>query len=229
MTSSFGSIKIARELRSKGYSYVEIARECHIAKSTAHSWTKKIKLSLIIQNQLKDKLRKAREKALLANTTKRLHVKEELVRNSESTIDKITLTKEIKKLVCAIFLWTEGGKLVGSHVSFMNSDSLMIMLFLKLFRESFDLDEKKLRALVHIHSYHNDIEVKKYWSEATAIPLTQFTKSYKKPNTRKRIRDNYQGCIRINYYDYKIALELRFLYNIFARTLLNKGRSSTVE
>ncbi len=95
----------------------------------------------------------------------------------------------------------------------MNSDPNLIELFMKLIRLSFDLDEKKFRAMVHIHNYHNNDEVIKYWSAITNIPKLQFSKSYLKQNTEKRIRDGYMGCLRIRYYDYRIALELRAYYN----------------
>ena len=47
----------------------------------------------------------------------------------------------------------------------MNSDPMMIAVFMNQLRSSFDLDENKLRALVHIHDYNNDNEIKEFWSE----------------------------------------------------------------
>lgn len=96
----------------------------------------------------------------------------------------------------------------------------MVKTFLKLLRSTFILDEKKFRALVHIHEYHNEKEIKAFWSKVTGIPLTQFNKSYLKTHTKKIIRKNYKGTISIRYYDYKIALELSFIYNIFAKKLI---------
>jgi len=95
----------------------------------------------------------------------------------------------------------------------------MVVTFLKLLRDSFKIDEKKLRAMVHIHEYHNEKQILDYWSKMINIPLKQFTKSFKKPHTGKRARKNYKGSIRIRYYDYKIALELRSIYNTFVGVL----------
>ena len=97
----------------------------------------------------------------------------------------------------------------------MNSDLKMIAVFMKLLRSSFKLDENKLKALVHIHDYHNDNEIKQFLTKITGIPVSKFSKSYLKTNTKIRIRDGYQGCLRIRYYDSKIALELRSIYNTF--------------
>jgi len=95
----------------------------------------------------------------------------------------------------------------------------MVATFVKLIRNSYRLDESKFRVLIHIHEYHDESGIKDFWSKITNIPLTQFSKSYKKSNTGKRTRNNYMGTIRIRYYDYKIALELRSLYNTFVRVI----------
>lgn len=96
---------------------------------------------------------------------------------------------------------------------------MMVKMFVKLLRLSFPIDEKKLRAMVQIHEYHNDNAIKNFWSKVTTIPLSQFSRSYLKPHTKKRIRQGYKGSVRIRYYDYKIALELRSIYNVLAQVI----------
>ena len=114
--------------------------------------------------------------------------------------------------------WGEGSK-TGYRTSFINSDPAMVATFLKLLRKSFSIDESKLRALVHIHEYHNDPEIKEYWSKITSIPLSRFTKSYLKPHSQKVIRPGYKGAIRIAYYDSLIVYELKAIYNTLAEHL----------
>jgi len=126
--------------------------------------------------------------------------------------------KKINKLLCSLLYWAEGEK-NSSAVVFINSNPLMIKCFLTLFRSSFKLDEKKFRALVHVHEYHNEINIKKYWSKITNVPISQFSRSYLKPHTKIIIREGYKGTISVRYYDYKIALELGFIYNRFAENL----------
>lgn len=89
-----------------------------------------------------------------------------------------------------------------------------------MFRIAFDVEEGKFRALIHVHDYHNESEIKEYWSSITNIPLKQFHKSYLKQNTKIRLRENYRGTISIRYQDALIALELRTVYNTFARTVV---------
>ncbi len=128
-------------------------------------------------------------------------------------MDDLFIDMIFKKVLLSVLYWTEGGKRTTSHVTIINSDPEMIKVFLNCLRSCFTIDETKLRALVHIHGYHNDDDIKKYWSFVTKIPLSQFTKSYLKSNTGKRIRDGYQGSIRINYYDFRVVSELKIVYN----------------
>lgn len=210
----------ASKLRKKGYSFEEISSLVGISKSTSYFWTNNIVLNEIAKRRLVKRSEQGREKALKTKYIRKVLVKKYLSEKIEDDISKIELSSELRRLLSSIFIWTEGGELTGNCVSFMNSNPLMIGTFLYLFRTSFDLDEKKFRALVHIHEYHIDSEIKYYWSEITKIPLTQFTKSYLKPHTKKIKREGYKGCIRINYYNAKIALELRMFYNIFAKKLI---------
>ena len=72
---------------------------------------------------------------------------------------------------------------------------------------------------MHIHEYHNENEIKNYWSKIASIPLSQFTKSYLKPHTKKVVRQGYKGALRIAYADTKIVDELKAVYNGLANSL----------
>lgn len=220
MSSSFEKIKSAGELRKRGFSYGEIAKKLSISKSTAFLWTKNIILTLTAKKRLKSKEKFNLIKANQSLKTKRNIEKKYILDSAKLYISKISLDHNLDKLFCSFLYWAEGSKIGRTRIIFTNSDPKMINVFLKLFRRAFIVDEKKFRALIHIHEYHNDSEIKKYWSEITKIPLSQFNRSYFKPHTRKRIRDNYKGTISIRYYDYKIAQEINFIYNILAEKML---------
>lgn len=112
--------------------------------------------------------------------------------------------------------WCEGSKTTIS-VKITSSDQILVSNFLSLFRFAFDLNESKFRCLLHLHDYHNEEVQKNFWSDLTKIPLNQFYRSYHKPNTGKRTRENYPGCIAVAYYDAKIAKELLAIYNAFTK------------
>ena len=97
------------------------------------------------------------------------------------------------------------------RVSFSNSDPQLIKYFLKIFRKSFVLEEKKFRALLHIHDYHNEKKQIQFWSKVTQIPTGQFSRSFHKKNTGKNKRVGYPGCLSVRYYNSIIQKELVFI------------------
>lgn len=219
MSYKLGVKRKAELLRKQGKSLGEISNSLKIAKSTASTWTSKLALNRIALDILRGKRVKAWQMGIEILHQKRETLKEKIADSVKKELLNIKLDIPLRKLLCSIFIWTEGTKSSDNYVGFMNSDPLMVSSFLTLFRKSFILDETKFRGLIHVHGYHKEPEIKKYWSNITQIPISQFSKSYLKPNTGKRKRAGYMGSIAIRYYDFKIALEFRAFYNVFANNL----------
>ncbi len=209
----------AKRLRRNGYSLGQIAFELKISKSTASLWTSKVEILDSGKIKICERQDKARQKAFKTISDRRKIILENISNKATVSFNTIKMFPAVLKLITAIFIWTEGEKGNFSRVGFTNSDPVMIKTFLYTLRKSFKLDETKFRALVHIHEYHNEKEILKFWSENTNIPINKFTKSYLKPHTAKRKRENYMGSIHISYYDYTVARELASLYNTFARSI----------
>lgn len=219
MPYPFDIVTKALELRKNGYSYEEISKKLNVAKSTAYLWCNQVVLNEKAKKRITGRLVIGMTKAKAVLKAKRDKIIKEIMDRVDIYLVRNKSNKNTNKTLCSFLYWAEGEKKSNS-VTFVNSDSLMIKCFLTLFRSSFKLDEKKFRALIHVHEYHNEIEMKNYWSNITDIPLSQFSKSYLKPHTKKTIREGYKGTISIRYYDYKIALELGFVYNRFAKKLV---------
>jgi transposase-like protein len=216
------SIRVKEEavnLRKKGYSIKEIAKQLGIAQSTSSLWVRDVLLSRKAQSRLKQRKIYGQYKASQFWKRKRKKIMHQSNQKALSSLAEIEFNLSVYKLLCSFLYWAEGGKSTNSYIDFNNSEPRMVSTFLTLLRKSFPIHEEKLRALIHIHEYHNEKEIREYWSGLTKIPKLQFTKSYRKPHTAKRIRPNYKGSIRIRYYDSKIALELRSIYNMFAKSI----------
>lgn len=216
------SSKIKRKaiaLRKLGYSLGEIALKLHISKSTASLWLKDVKMNVAALTRLNQSINNARLKG--SNKKRRLHL-DRLKRVQDESLKFIHSfdlhDQKMCKLLCSFLYWGEGGK-VDLNASFINSDNKMVKTYVFLLRKAFKIDERKFRALVHIHDYHNEEKVKKYWSKITKIPLTQFTKSYRKPHSGRNKHPGYMGTIKIKYYDVQIANELKAIYNTLADKL----------
>lgn len=211
--------KRALGLRKIGYSVKEIADELRVAKSTSSLWVRYIKLNKKAQRRLeKRKLLKYykgslrwQEKRIVEEQRHRLFATE-VLKNTKKDLD-------YAKVYCALLYWCEGGKNYKEGIRFVNSDPILISTFLKLFRMSFDIDERKFRVLMHLHGYHNKDKQKTFWSRLTNISRRQFLKTFRKPHTGKRIKENYPGCVAIYYNSFETARKLRAIYKVFSEQL----------
>lgn len=208
-----------RQNRELGYSLNELAKEFGISKSTASLWVRDIELNSIAKAVIEKKIKKGQAELRKNHHKARIRRTKEIniIKNkTHEDLNKTHCSLELKKLMCSLLFWAEGCK-DGNSVRFANSDPLMVKLFIKLLKEGFNINGNKLKVLVHIHSYHNDQQIKQFWADVTDIPLSNFYKSYIKLHTGKRKHYNYKGCVVIYYHDYKVAQELMHLYNAFAK------------
>ncbi len=209
--------KKAFKLRKQGYSYGEIKKHLGIAKSTSSVWFRDLKLSKKASQRLKVKEFRGKIKAL--QTVKRkIALRDGIIEKKVLLgLRGIKNSKALLKLLCSTLYWAEGEK-SGSAVSFTNSDPSMILLYLSLLRRSFKIEKKKLKAVLHLHPYHNIKKQIIFWSRLTGIPQEQIF-VYNKHNSGKNIRKDYPGCIAIRYFDVKIYKEIEFYYKFFAKNL----------
>ncbi len=136
-----------------------------------------------------------------------------LAERAEAIVSGFGINTNHHRILCAIMYWCEGEKSTGSGVRFMNSDPIMIKLFISSLRKGFDIDETKFRALVQLHQYHNETQQIEFWSEITCIPTHQFHRSYIKSNTGTNSREGYPGCLSLRYGDSSLAKLLKMIYS----------------
>lgn len=79
-----------------------------------------------------------------------------------------------------------------------------------------DIDERKFRVLMHLHEYHDEEKQRVFWSRLTNIPRSQFLKTFRKPHTGKRVKEDYPGCIAIYYNSSETARKLKAIYKVFS-------------
>lgn len=206
--------KRAISLRERGYSIKEIASKLGISKDTSSIWLRNVVLTPKAELRLRKKEIFGQYKGRLVLLEKSIKQQSELFECATRLVSGVKSSKELSKLCCALIYFCEGNKQTG-FVRFTNSDPTLVKTFMVLLRRGFDLEELKFRALMHLHQYHNEEKQRIFWSKLTGIPSSQFHKTYSKPNTGARIRDDYPGCLAISYYDSKIAKELMAIYNAF--------------
>ncbi len=205
----------AIKLRKQGYSLSEISEKLSIAQSTSSIWLRSVTISELGKKRILDQQNIIKAEIQNRFLLKRENKSKELLQRINSSLSKVSWDKNLYKILCSFLYWGEGSK-TGNNVSFINSDPEMIITFLSLLRKGFDIDEAKLRALIHIHHYHDEEKLLNFWSKKTGIPESRFNKSFKKQSTGLYKKTEYKGCLRIRYYDVEIARELQGLYNTVA-------------
>lgn len=194
--------RIVRRLRKQGLSYNEILQKVSAAKSSISLWCRGIELTPGQKNRLIKKVEKNRRRfGRLGPGSKSIALK----RRKEIYKIKKTAKKEIRpltpyesKIVGAMLYWAEGSK--GGGVEITNSDPKLIKFIIRWLKEICGVTSKRLSARLNIHANQNDKKIKKYWSKITNIPLSQFGKSYIKPEgTGHRKNILYNGVIRVKF------------------------------
>lgn len=209
----------AQKLRKSGYSMKEIAAKLGVAKSSVSLWVRDTPLSEKAKTRLLTRITAGQ---LAGAESKRAHsrlLEKQVLKKARILLKSLPVSRGYNKVLCAAIYWCEGAKDMSHGVTFMNSDPDLMSKFLELFRESFPIDEKKFRPLLHLHAYHDVAEQIDFWSKVTRINKEQFSKPYIKPNGGKKIRENYRGCLSLRYFSNVIARELLGL----GKAYLNKG------
>ena len=202
-------VQKARELRTKGLSYREIGRTLSIPDGTIRKWCFHTS---------------GGEGSSRREIERNEETRSSLFEKGKRFIKKLNLNKmsqEQARLFAGLLYWCEGTKYpIASRVNFVNSDEQMMLTFIALLRKGFDINEKKLRAHLQIHDYHNSEEVKGHWSRLLGIPKTQFLKPTVTKPTGNRRRDRYRGTCTLRYHDYRVLLALTGIYKNFATAVV---------
>ncbi len=182
---------LARRLRTRGFSINEIKDKLRVAKSSVSLWVRDVIISE--ENQKKLSLRGRSIVDIEKRRQTRLH-RENARRQiiiDRATHEIKTISRQELKLIGVMLYWGEGGKTGRGVVRFSNSDSEMIVVIMRFFREICVVPDLKFRGYLHIHPHLDYKKAEKYWSDISGIPLTQFYKTYRKMNVAsKHKRDN---------------------------------------
>lgn len=188
-------------LRIQGKSFNEITRETGIVRSTLHEWLKDISRPEKYKNlKGKEWMDAMRAMAIEANKKKYREIYERITNRAKDDVCGISLDVGIKKCILSALYWAEGTKGQHSVICFANTDPKLVKLFITLLRECYLLDENKFHLRLQLHDYHQENEIKKFWSGLLGIPLNKFQKTYRKQRNKERIfRRNFGGICFLVY------------------------------
>lgn len=173
--------KRAIELRSKGESIKNIAKQLSVSKGSVSVWVRKVSISSETRKSLF--MRGWTSGAIEKRRSARLHNEEQkrkvIIDKAAQDIRKIS--KDDLKLIGIALYWAEGGK-TQRLVRFSNSDPLIIKIIMRFFREICNVPENKFKAQIHIFSHMQAKSAEEYWSSISGISRDNFYKTYSKPS-----------------------------------------------
>lgn len=184
----------ARELRRCGESIGDIRRKLGVAKSSVSVWCRDIVLTDEQVEKLVEKDRKAgayaRMRAAESLRMERVKREAELRRCGEDKVEQIS-EKGLLEIGLSMY-WAEGSK-KDRIVSLINSDPLIIQLFIRWLQVCFGVRRERLIAVISINESHTSrlVEVQQYWMLMTGLEESQFRKPSLKKVKNKKIYANF--------------------------------------
>ncbi|HEY4509134.1 MAG TPA: hypothetical protein VJC13_02535 [Candidatus Paceibacterota bacterium] len=186
---------IARKLRNQGLSYGEISKKTGSTKSTIRYWCLDIVLTPKNQKRLYTRQIEILSKGPYGSRQRREAEIQEIRKIARKEIS-FPLSDQTYRLFGAALYWAEGNKV--SDFTVTNSDPLLIQFMCRWFCKIFKITPDNLGAHLNIYQDQNDLQIKKFWSDITNIPINNFGKSFIKP-VNKNYKKNtlYYGTIKV--------------------------------
>lgn len=196
----------ARELRTQGWTYKEIAREIHVSMSSLSLWLRDLPKPETLPGPVSETVTARRVEAIRAAARRRSDLRElerdAAKRAAEEQIGSLT-DREIL-LTGAIAYWCEGEKdktyRRAEKVNFINSDPDLIRCFLR-FLDVAGVERSRLRYRVHVHESADIDGVTRFWEQVVRAGPDVFDrpniKMHSPRTNRKNTAGGYRGCLQI--------------------------------
>jgi transposase len=194
----------ARDLRTRGYTYSEIAAELGVSRSSVSLWTRD--LPRVGRNSYEETRMRNAEGVSRYWAAQGLRREARRQAVSDGAAAEIGQLSDREILIAgAIAYWCEGTKSKpcrrDDRVIFVNSDPGLVTFFLRFLLVSGTAPDR-LICRVHIHESADTAGAQRFWQELTGLPADQFREpSLKRHNpvtVRKNTAEAYHGCLVIS-------------------------------
>lgn len=203
-------------MRKQGSSYNEIYERLKIPKATlsdwfsAEDWSIRVKKKLIEASKISSAVRIVKLDTIRGNHLKNVY--EEAKR--EASLELASLKYNPLFIAGIMLYWGEGDKRTRGQVRLVNTEPEIIRLFVLFLTEVCRIPHEKIRASVTIYPDLNELECRKYWSDASGIPIESFTKCVTIQGRHKTRKLSYGMCnvlVLSTYFKIKLLEWLRLL------------------
>ena len=218
----------ALALRREGRSLLEISQALGIPKNTISMWVREVVLTDAQKHELQDKclVAAARGRPLAVEAwRKKIEVWKASIGQDVKHLGALPFSDpSFGQVACGLLYICEGGRYPSSRqMSFANSDPRLIVLFLRVLRDNFSIDERKLRVRIMHRWDQNGEALKQFWSDMTGIPLTQCFPPYADARTKGQVtkRPQYRGVCAIHYLSTTLQYQLQAIGESVMRAAVN--------
>jgi hypothetical protein len=185
----------ARRLRGEGRSIKAIARELHVAQSTASVWVRDVALTAEQRRRL-DQLTD-RQRAGLATSVTRAREARQAAQALGRTIARIN--EPLHRTGCMLH-WAEGSN--RNSVVFTNSDADMMRVFMRFLRECCAVADDRIRLTINCFLGNGKTlaEIEAWWLEQLELPPSALMRSVvnrPSPASKKVRRPLVHGTARV--------------------------------
>lgn len=188
----------AREMRKQGLPLNDIVAALGVAKSSVSYWVRDIVLTESqlqqIKEQKKDRLAVAHQRG--ANTNREKFRKLRLSYQMEGRA-KAREGRPLHLMGCMLF-WAEGSK-DKSELIFVNSDSAMLITYVRFLREEMNVpdDDITIRIFCHTTDESEITRMQQYWLNLFKLPETATRKTVFKKGSKIIHNSTLNGICRI--------------------------------
>jgi transcriptional regulator with XRE-family HTH domain len=193
----------AVELRLRGWTYSEIARELEVSKASLSPWLRDVLVDAVALERLNVARDAGQKKGAAARRSMREAREAEIKSMAQAEMPRHLVGAELFMVGLALY-WAEGAKAKpwnpSAGVAFINSDPDVIRVFLA-WLELLGVERTELIFRVAIHRDGDARAAERFWAEVVGISVSDLQRTTFKEHertTRRLPTADYVGCLRVD-------------------------------
>lgn len=130
-------------------------------------------------------------------------------------------SKENDLMIAALMLYMGEGAKTGNTVDLVNSDVLVLKLFIKFLRNICGINEAKIRIYLYCFEGQDIDAIINFWAKELKVYKGNFTKPYIRKNVGEKSRNMANGVVHIRYNDKRLLEKILYLCDELMHKLLS--------
>lgn len=159
-------------MRHNGWSYGDISQQLGVPKGTLSVWLRGIPYSPNLA--VKQRIKKGQEVYGIQRHKERVIETQNLKIQGQLEVGTIS-RRDLWML--GIGLWLGEGSKTLEQIRLVNSDPIIIRLFIRWLKEICELENNNITLAMHLYPDSVEADCQSYWSKVTGLPSTQFRKT----------------------------------------------------